>query len=501
MVDADALRKLAMVSMEVASRERVAYADVRVANTRRFMTRILSISPIPFSAVDFKYMYGVRVMVNGVWGFAFGTRPTEDEIAKATRQAIVTTREMAKFAGKPLELAPAQPARGEWTTPIAIDPFAVSPDDHAKILGAYLDAIANVLDASTDGFFALNWSKETRVFASTDGSLITQRLAKSEPRIGVRNVPHLRDLTVLPVIDFMPSSVGFESVIGPDVQEHLKEKADEAAQLAGYPSGIVDVGRYPAVLDGTALASIIAGTIAPALEMSRALGYENDGSGSSFLAPPKEIVGQQLFAPSLTIRTTRAAPTYGAAKWDDEGVETEPFVLVHNGRVVEYFTTRSSAPLLSEWYASSGRSNRSRGSAVAWDAASSPVGAATQLSVDCSDSPATLDTLVKNMKNGLLVRGSMEYGLHSDQQLTGGLLAPHMLYEVKNGAITRRLRGSVQFGTKRLLKAISAVGDAGTLQHFVRRTYRGEVWSASAVPVVAPAVQVAQLDALQERGR
>jgi predicted Zn-dependent protease len=86
--------------------------------------------------------------------------------------------------------------------------------------------------------------------------------------------------------------------------------------------------------------------------------------------------------------------------------------------------------------------------------------------------------------------------VNTNQQLAGGLFQPGMLYEVKNGQITRRLRGgSVQFRSRSLWNGIAALGNESTTQDALNSVYEGEVWRK--VSFRAPAVQLKDVDVIQ----
>ena len=60
--------------------------------------------------------------------------------------------------------------------------------------------------------------------------------------------------------------------------------------------------------------------------------------------------------------------------YDDDGVEPDDFLLIKNGIVNDYQTTREQAPLLEWWYDKQGKPVRSHGCAYAdsWTSVSVP---------------------------------------------------------------------------------------------------------------------------------
>ena len=112
----------------------------------------------------------------------------------------------------------------------------------------------------------------------------------------------------------------------------------------------------------------------------------------------------------------------------------------------------------------------------------------------------TLDSLTKQLGNGVLIRGVNT--AHSDQQLTSGSFYPAMLFEVKKGQITRRLKhGAVQFGTKKFWKSVTTLGDASSVQACIRNAANGQPWVPTIQPIMAPAAHVQELNvtAIEDR--
>jgi TldD protein len=369
------------------------------------------------------------------------------------------------------------------------------------MLGAYWDMVYRVLSGSTRDV-RIHWAADTRVFASSEGSLITQKLARAEQNIQVNGlIPGARKpASVIQVPGFVPTSGGFECLLGPDLQEGIKIATEEAVRLEKIPITQAELGRYQAVFDGVSLGAIVGATLAKALQMGRVLGHEANEAGTSFLSPIEDVLGAQIFSKHLNVTADRSPPHLGAAKWDDEGVETETFPAVQNGQVVDYFTTRSTAPRLAKWYAKRNQPAKSRGSAVAWSASTPPMGYASNLIVGTGTQGTTQQALLSDLSDGIFIRGT-DY-ISSDQQLASGSITPWMMYEVKKGQITRRLvGGGIQFGTKNFLNSITALGDASTVQHFKQTGSIGETWAQTVLPVAAPAARLGQVDVIQMEGR
>jgi len=506
LIAADTLQALATTGVDAARQAGAEYADIRLTDLRLLRLGIelgdsgvpTIVGNIPGAAITFELSYGIRARVGGAWAFVTGNECTSDAVAAAGRRAAATARGVAASVRQPWEMVAAPAVRGEWTTPVRVDPFAVSPDAHVNILGALYDVGARATGATA--WPRVTWTGETRVFASTDGSLTTQHLTHALPSIYIdakTGVPRVPDV-MLRFRDINPISAGLEIFEGAALQERLKAAAADAIPLLQFPIGAADVGRYEAVFDGTSMGAMAAYTLAPALELRRVLGYDADGVGTSILAPTADVLGAPLFAPCLTLTSDRSMPQYGAVQWDDEGVVPRSFPLIANGAVVDYFSTRATAGALASWYSKTGRPLASQGTTIAQSPSTPPRARATDLVIASGASGTTLDTLIRGVKRGVLVR-SLEY-VSSDQQLSGGAFFPEMLFEITRGKITRRLIDSgVQFGTKSFWKGITTMGDASTVEYGVARRYPN-AGTIEYTPVRAPAAHVARLDVIQRNG-
>src|SRR5690606_12145988 len=130
---------------------------------------------------------GVRVIVNGTWGFASTNIVTADGIKKAAEQAVAIAVANSKFQTEPVKLAPVS-AHGDvvWKTPIEINPFSVPVSDKVDLLlRANAAAIENGANFISSNLFQVN---EQKYFASSDGSYIDQDIHRIWPTFTVTTV-------------------------------------------------------------------------------------------------------------------------------------------------------------------------------------------------------------------------------------------------------------------------------------------------------------------------
>ena len=125
---------------------------------------------------------GVRVLVDGAWGFAAGRELTREEVARlvkapSRRRRRIAARSCARCVLAPVTATP----KGEWRTPIEIDPFGVAIEDKVALLLAANEAALKVQGARfvTSGMFFL---REQKTLATTDGTFIAQTSTARSPR-------------------------------------------------------------------------------------------------------------------------------------------------------------------------------------------------------------------------------------------------------------------------------------------------------------------------------
>src|SRR6516225_499136 len=143
------LEKLGAVALAEAKKLKATYADIRIVRItdQRLGMRL---SPergtgktlaVPQVTEDASFGFGVRVIVNGAWGFASSPIVTKEEIARVTGEAVIIAKANATIQPKPIELAPVKAYRDRWETPHEKDPFEVPMADKLELLRRATEAV------------------------------------------------------------------------------------------------------------------------------------------------------------------------------------------------------------------------------------------------------------------------------------------------------------------------------------------------------------------------
>jgi TldD protein len=461
------LRELALKAIDAARRAGASFADVRVASGCSAGVSCQWVrssgKPPQMRAPSITLMsgYGIRAMVGGAWGFSSGYELNIDAVTRATLSAVARAKANRPRHRKTLDLAPVSALEsGRWVSPIEQDPFLVPFGHQAELQIAAITAVMpfpEILGANS----AFGWRRIEQVFACTDGRIQFQQRYLGGPGLGV--VAQVGDIyTRAGDGPDLPRTGGFENVTRSDLVSGIREAAVRAvaeSRKLGPPRS-VELGRYDIVFGAAAAARHMADTIGMAVNLERALGFQANKAGTSYAAPPAEILGRyRVASPLLTVRANRSRPGGNATvKWDAEGVKPEDYTVVQDGVIVDYHTSRETAPALATWYKAHGKPVRSHG-CMEGVGQGLPRVNMPNLSIEPGKGSATLDDLIADTKHGIYLVGYAEGD--TDQQLLNSQFSSNyrQAREITNGKLGARLDDvAYQFGTPTFWKSLDALG-------------------------------------------
>ena len=340
------MRHLSERALDAATAAGASYADCRVIN--RTVQR-LSVKNGVVASVE---LYedegiGIRVIAGGSWGFAGVDELRAGSIEETARHAVDIAKASSRVNRTPVRLAPAPPLIGEYTTPFIRDPFAVSLDDKVGLLLRTDEAMSHLPQIRVREC-SLEFVREQRHFASTEGALLDQTIiesgggldatATSDDEVQTRSFPN----------SFGRHQVcaGWEAVEAFDLPGNAERVAEEAVALltaAQCPAGTMTV-----ILDATQAALQVHESCGHPTELDRVLGHEAAYAGTSFLTP--DLLGSFRYGSehvTMTADSTRA-PGLGTFGWDDEGVAAQRTVLVDQGIFTGYLSSRETAAAIGQ---------------------------------------------------------------------------------------------------------------------------------------------------------
>ena len=292
-----ASKELLLDAINAAKMAGASYADCRIARFRQnfIITREQQI----VNVVDTDTLgCGVRALVDGCWGFAATRDLTRDAVTAAAREAVAIAKANRIARDRAVELAPVQAyPNATWKSAFTTDPFEVPLEAKVDLLlkaNAEAMKVTNVRFVNSILFFV----KQERQFASTEGSVIDQTLVRSWPLFTATALaPDFSDFQNRQASEAAPMGRGWEYVQQCDLIGNARKWGEEAAEKLTAKS--VEVGKYDLVLDPGNMWLTIHESIGHPTELDRAMGYEANYAGTSFIAPPEEMLGKLKYGPSI----------------------------------------------------------------------------------------------------------------------------------------------------------------------------------------------------------
>jgi TldD protein len=199
----------------------------------------------------------------------------------------------------------------------------------------------------------------------------------------------------------------------------------------------VEPGVWDLVLHPSHLWLTIHESIAHPSELDRALGYEANYAGTTFLAPPENVLGKFRLGKELMTFIANRTEEGGCATvgWDDEGVPASSYPIVEKGLFVSY---ESATREMIAWVSSASRLKTAPGHSYgeAWSAI--PFPRMPNVSLQPAGRNISEEEVIGNTKRGILIEGDGSYSI--DQQRYNFQFGGQTFWEIRNGKKTRMLR-------------------------------------------------------------
>jgi TldD protein len=287
---------------------------------------------------------GIRVLVDGYWGFAATARTTDQEIERTARLAVAIARAASRLPMEPVRLAPVEPVQATWSTAIQEDPFAVELDEKVALLMEASRRMQEVKGVSF-GESSLDLYRRRTFFASTEGAAIEQTIVNSGGGIEAsaiadgqfqrRSFPnsfrgHLR-------------AAGYEHIRSLGLVQEAERVGREAVQLLGAKECPSEVTTL--VLDSNQTLLQVHESVGHPLELDRVLKMEEAFAGTSFVTP--EDRGRLRYgSDKVSITADATLPGgLGTFGFDDEGVPAQRVPLIEHGIFQNFISSRETATM------------------------------------------------------------------------------------------------------------------------------------------------------------
>ena len=435
------------------------HADVRIIRTR---TAVLSTRDAKkeSSTDDASLSMGLRVLVDGCWGFAATAAVTQQSAASLSAQAVGLAKVSKPLATRPVVLADEPTYEGMWFSAYEIDPFDVPESERLAVLS---DRSAALMAAGIDHVDA--WVRQVRecvFFADSRGTKVSQQRVRIEAQWDATVVDAATSRFETMSTTAPPVGRGWEYVLGGgdtvggarpwDWNDELQQLPERLKEKLRAPS--VEPGRYTLVIDPTNLWLTIHESIGHATEFDRALGYEANYAGTSFATPEK--LGNFAYGSTIMNVTGDRQVPHGLSTvaWDHEGVAAQQWDIVKDGTLVGYQLDRAMAAEFGH--------ERSNGCAFADAGDHVPIQRMPNVSLqpDLNGAASAAD-LIRSVEDGIYVVGDKSWSI--DMQRYNFQFTGQRFMRIKSGQIVGQVKDVAYQGkTPEFWGSLVALGGPST---------------------------------------
>ena len=439
------MRDLTSRALDTATALGATYADVRVVRQLEEAITIKS-GRLEGVAGGESEGFGVRVLVDGAWGFAASHSLSTAEADRVAAEAVRIARASATAIRRPVVLDDRPPATGRYETPVEEDPFAVPLEHKLAHLMAADEALRRVDGiAWTESMYAAQ--RDEKTFAASDGSyteqVITHVGAGLEANV-IDGDEHQR--RSYPDNGGLWASAGYEHVRAMNLAGNAERISEEARELIAAPP--LPAGVRTIVLHPSQLYMQVHESCGHPTELDRAYGTEASYAGTSFLTP--DMLGSFRYGSDLCdiVADATVPGGLGSFGWDDEGVAAQSVPLIKEGMFVGYLSSRETAPRI-------GRQSGGAMRADGWNR----IPLIRMTNVNLLPKPGmSLDDIVAATDDGLYLASNRSWSI--DDRRLNFQFATEVAYEIKGGKKGRLFKNPTYTGiTYEFWRSLDAVGD------------------------------------------
>jgi TldD protein len=425
------LRDLCRHAVGAALDARATYADARaiVRRAQNVATKngqVESISDGETAGI------GVRVLVDGAWGFACDRRLSDEGAREAAVRAVAFARaSAAEGRRRRVELTPLQASKGEYRTPAGRDPVEVPLDEK---VGLCLSAAAELRhDDVRIAKASVRALREERAFCSSEGVEALQvvvecgggidAVAVRDGDVQIRSYPSAHGGS--------SAQAGWEHVEALGLEREAPRVAEEAAALLRAercPAAVTTI-----VLDAEQMQLQLHESVGHPIELDRVYGTEAAYAGTSFLKP-ESLASLRYGSELMNVTADSATPGgLGTFAFDDEGVPAGRQPIVERGVLVGFLSSRETAALLG---AGAGGSMRADG----WSRM--PLVRMTNLHLEPGE--GTFEDLLAGVDDGIFLATNKSWSI--DDKRLNFQFGTQIAWEIKRGRLGRMLRDATYTG-------------------------------------------------------
>ena len=419
-------------ALDLAQSTGAQYADIRVVENR---TENIQVKNGVVESINFSdnMGFGVRVLVNGAWGFSASLYLTAEEIDRVTKHAMEIGRASGLVRGERVDLGPPVASRGAYVTPVEIDPFSISLEERLGVLLAADHEMARVEGVRVRQT-NLIIIREKKCFASTESAYTEQTIIETGGGIVATAVGdgEVQSRSYPNSFGRQQVTGGWEVVLQWDLPGNSERIGSEAVALLTAEPCPADT-TTTVILGGDQVALQVHESCGHPIELDRVFGSEAAYAGTSFLTLEK--LGSFRYGSEVVNITADSVRPLGLGTfgWDDEGVPAQSTPIVREGDFVGYLMSRETASKL-------GKVSNGCMRATSWNRI--PLIRMTNVSLEPGE--WELEDLIADTDQGIYMMTNRSWSI--DDRRYNFQFGTEIGYEIRKGKLGRMLRNCTYTG-------------------------------------------------------
>ena len=431
--------------LDIAKLKGATYADIRVVRRQSEEVEVKN-GKVDALTHDEDFGVGIRILLEGAWGFACSSKVTKKEMETVLGKALRIAKASSKVKGKEVIFQSTSPVVDRYKTPASIDPFEVSAEAKLNLLLQADQIIRRNKKVKISEAFLGSYKTE-KTFASTEGSYIDQEIVECGAGVAATAIEG-SDVQVRSYPNSFRgnfSTQGYEWIEKLVLQDKAERIADEAVQLLSAkpcPSKLTTL-----ILDSSQLALQIHESIGHPIELDRILGTEASYAGTSFVKPG--MVGHFKYGSELinVVADATCPGGLGTFGYDDEGVKAQRVPIISQGNLINLLTSRETAHHFEK-----GSNGTMR--ADGWNRI--PLIRMTNINLDPGE--WTLEQMIAGTEEGLFLTTNRSWSI--DDKRINFQFGTEIGWEIKGGKLTDMVKNPTYTGiTPKFWGSCDAVGN------------------------------------------
>ena len=334
------MKKLVYDILNKLSHPEITFADVRLTSTDSQWIGFETGTLKRFGSITDQIAVGVRVLINGCWGFAGTVDLSYKSIETMIQKAISNAQIGSSFKTNRVNFPPLSPTVQSYFYKPEEDPFLISDEEKLGYLGEIAKKLTGI-EKIVHSYVSTSFYRQYKIYANTEGTFTDTLVYDTLPEMVVTASDGNDVMTRNYPGHMSARRGGFEVVRKFDFPANTERIISEAIALLSAP--YIEEERADIIIGSGHLALQLHESIGHATEADRIFGMEISYAGKTFVKP--EMLGGFKYGSEIVNVYSDSTDPLGLGYHpvDDEGVPGRRVDIIKDGILVNQQTSREIA--------------------------------------------------------------------------------------------------------------------------------------------------------------